>query len=144
MMMIKALTQISSRIGVVAATALFVTAVSGCLNFLPDKVWNEKATVFISSADFSTCVNRAVVRVPGVSVSSQKRLVGPSIELDIRFARPIPGVGATVEYVNNDTAAIYIGRRGAHQPDWAVSEVRPVVRSIAEAIERECGYHPPR
>jgi hypothetical protein len=140
-MRIKALTQIASRFGVVAVTVLFITAASGCVNFLPDKTWNEEQSVFISSSDFYKCVDNSVVKVPGVTVSPQRLLVRPSVELNVNFSRAIPGIHAHVEYVRNDTAIIYIGRLGAYQPDWVVEEVKPVVRSIAEAIDLECGRH---
>jgi hypothetical protein len=116
-------------------------AASGCVNLLPDKSWNEEESVYIGSSDFYRCIDNSIAKVPGVAVSPQRLLVTPSVELNVSFVKAIPGIHAHIEYVGNNTAIVYIGRLGAYQPEWVVEEVKPVVRSIAEAIGHECGHH---
>lgn len=104
---------------------------------MSDLIWIQQRTVTVSTSDFERCVTIAVEKIHGVSVDhAQSNAV--NIALKVKLEKPIPFLSVNVQSRGDDTGEIMFTGRGARESDDERATIKPLLDSIADAIQKQC------
>lgn len=104
---------------------------------MSDLIWTQQRTVTVRTSDFERCVTIAVENIQGISVDhTQSNAV--NIALNVKIEKPIPFLSVNVQSRGNDTGEIIFAGRGVHESDEERTAIKPILDSIAVAIQKQC------